>query len=354
MAGDPAAGAAARRRPRRACTGDPGPAVGPVRRDAAASCCSGARETGPVVLGVDALGLGRPGRDQRERVPAVMAAGRSSCRCARYLVALRLPARRVHRFDRARAASTGCPGLARLRQGARSTTRSGRSAACWTGWGYQRRCDGEPELPWCCQAAAAQPQPAPGGPDHRGCSAGCARDPAALPRRRGDAARLQRAVAALGYCDPPAAPQYSDVPGASTGTSARLGRLGRALARHLDADARGSAASSAPCWPRSAGGWPASTRRSPSPPTGPGRPARPGSRPSTGCRSATTSSGTAGLSGRAGQAAVARDQGQLPAAGPHVLPRPAGMGVDPAAVRPGHGALGTPRSIAALIGPTRA
>ena len=43
---------------------------------------------------------------------------------------------------------------------------------------------------------------------------------------------LQRAVAALGYCDPPVRPGRNHIP-VIDGTSPELGRVGRALARHL-------------------------------------------------------------------------------------------------------------------------
>ena len=73
------------------------------------------------------------------------------------------------------------------------------------------------------------------------------------------------------------------------GNRSRVGRLGRAVARHLAADPEVRAIIRTIV--AKAGRWLAAEHpRSPSPGSGPGRPARPGSPPSTGWRSATTSS----------------------------------------------------------------
>ena len=68
---------------------------------------------------------------------------------------------------------------------------------------------------------------------------------------------LQRAVASLGYCDPPVRPGYNHAPGIE-GTGPAVGRMGRAVARHLGADPEGPRHRSAPSWPRPGGGWPPS------------------------------------------------------------------------------------------------
>ena len=92
---------------------------------------------------------------------------------------------------------------------------------------------------------------------------------------------LQRVVAALGHCDPPVRTGYNHAP-EHRRRRPGVGRLDRALARHLDTDPEGPRHHPHPSWPRPAAGWPPSTPRSPSPASGPGRPARPGSPRSTG------------------------------------------------------------------------
>ena len=100
-------------------------------------------------------------------------------------------------------------------------------------------------------------------------------------RRAATPSRDAAGRCSLGYCDPPVRTGWHPRPG--IGGPSRVGRLGRAWHATSTLTPR-SAATSAPSWPRQAGGWPPRNPRSPSRRSGPGRPARPGSRRWTGCR----------------------------------------------------------------------
>jgi hypothetical protein len=113
---------------------------------------------------------------------------------------------------------------------------------------------------------------------------------------------LQRAVAALGHCQPPVRTGYNHAPGIE-GTDLSWANW---IERWYDTSTltRGCVPPSAPSWPRSAGGWPPNIPRSPSPGSGPGRPAPAGSRPWTAWRSVTTSSAV--ITSTPGQARLSR------------------------------------------------
>ena len=98
---------------------------------------------------------------------------------------------------------------------------------------------------------------------------------------------LHRALAALGHVRSATATGAID-PGARAGCGPGLGRLGAALARHLDPSrSRAGRAAATRCCGWGAG-WPLSIPTSGSRASGPESCARPGSLPSTACASATT------------------------------------------------------------------
>ncbi|GAA2662413.1 hypothetical protein [Streptomyces vastus] len=113
---------------------------------------------------------------------------------------------------------------------------------------------------------------------------------------------IHRAVAALGQADPP--PHGPGTAPASPRSKAprRPGRTGPSGGTRPPPSPRRSAPATAACWPRSAGGWPANTPRSPSRASGPARPARPGSRRWTAWQSATSLSGSTACAPRTGSA----------------------------------------------------
>ena len=161
-------------------------------------------------------------------------------------------------------------------------------------------------------------------------------DPAMGQYFPGDLHGVHRAVAALGFAEPPAAPKYGDGPAVITGapdawrhwverwhaTSTLapvtrgiyrvvLAKMGRWLAgEHPEITEPGQ-------WTRqTCAAWVAAVDR---------------------MAVGDYSQSLDGKRGRAGEPLVAQDQVELPADGPRVLPRPAGMGVDPPQVRPGQG-----------------
>ena len=102
---------------------------------------------------------------------------------------------------------------------------------------------------------------------------------------------MQRAVADLGFCDPPqpAAGRHQ-----ARAAARRSGPRGPSAGTARPRSRPGSAAASVPPCSRSGGGWRPSIPRPRTQPAGRGRPARPGSPPWTGCRSATTPSAPPG------------------------------------------------------------
>ena len=174
-------------------------------------------------------------------------------------------------------------------------------------------------------------------------------DPAMGQYFPGDLHGVHRAVAALGHAEPPAAPKYGDGLAVITGAAGRLGRwverwhatstlapVTRGIYRVVLAKMGRWLAGEHPeitepaQWTRqTCASWVAAVDRM------------------------AVGDYSQSLDGQARphrQALVTEDQVELPADGPRVLPRPAGMGMDPPQVRPRR-ALGTPRSLRALLGP---
>ena len=81
---------------------------GGSRADAAALVLQRCADAAAAVLGLASSGLGRPDRRRQLASSGSHGAGQIGSSARPYLVALRLPARRVHRVPPPRHASTGC------------------------------------------------------------------------------------------------------------------------------------------------------------------------------------------------------------------------------------------------------
>ena len=157
------------------------------------------------------------------------------------------------------------------------------------GWGYRLGRDDDQLLPMvACQVLLLNRSPHLEDAEHRAVRADPPRAPAA--RAQGNTLHaMQRAVAELGFCDPPQPPTGRHSARASGGAPA-WAAVGRPLARHFHAHAPGPRRRPRhPAQGRAMAGGRASRGRA-TQPAGRGRPARPGSPRWTGCRSATTPS----------------------------------------------------------------
>ena len=180
----------------------------------------------------------------------------------------------VHRLPAPGQLQPAAPGLPDLRR--RAGRARPRRPGSWTSGASGSAPRQAPAARHLQPGPADQPETAAGRPDHRGVRR-AARAPANTGQYREMVYALQRACAALGYCDPRRGPATTTPPAsrAPPGT----GRVGRTWYA-TSALSPGPAPSPARSWPRRDGGWLPSIRRSPSRASGPGRPARPGSPPS--------------------------------------------------------------------------
>ena len=131
LAAGPQAARAARCRRRDGAalaSGHAPPAAVRPRRGGAGPACGAVSCSGPTGTGQPGLGrlIGAGNQELRQAMP-----GQIGSNARPYLIALRLPARRVHRLRHDRALPPAVAGLADLRPRNRSMTACGRSRTCW-------------------------------------------------------------------------------------------------------------------------------------------------------------------------------------------------------------------------------
>ena len=321
-------------------------------RDAAGLVLAALRADRPVLLGLDRSRSGPAGLGQHRRVPRGPAGLGPTMRCAlscsryAYLLGGFTDFQHVGRFSRLH------PGPARLRARPRSTARCAGSARCSAGGATGSAAT----TTSCCPCVVCQALLLNRSPRLEDLSTEAVRaDPrahAGLPPAHGRTRcmRMQRAVAALGFCDPPVRSgvdrRTADRPARTRPGPAWVERWHATSTLTPEVRAQHPQRRS----PRPDAGWPPSTRRSPSPGQWTRQTCAAWVAAVDRMRVGDYVQRTAGLRRPRRRAAAAAHQGAHALARPHVLPRLPGMGVDPPAVRPAR-ALAIPRSIAALIGP---